>query len=82
LFIASRSGLASLGSGDHPGEVERCAAGIQVHYETDPYRFVAGKRTLVVLQRRGAGEDQNFWMWELATGHQRQITELRRKAWV
>jgi Tol biopolymer transport system component/predicted Ser/Thr protein kinase len=55
---------------------------MQVYYESDPYRFVPGERTLVVLRGGGAGEDQNFWVLELATGHQRQITKLRRRAWV
>ncbi len=39
------------------------------------YRFLPGSNALVLMQNNGQGSD--FWLLDLATGRQRQLTELR-----
>lgn len=53
---------------------------LRVSYIWDAYRFLPGGEALVVLQGGIEGREQSFWIFDLATGHQRQITTLRPTA--
>ena len=48
---------------------------LSLWYMGDRYRFMPGGKALVVLQ--GTFSRRNFWMFDLDTGHLRQLTDLK-----
>ena len=48
---------------------------LSLWYMGDRYRFMPGGKALVVLQ--GTFSRRNFWMFDLGTGHLRQLTDLK-----
>jgi dipeptidyl aminopeptidase/acylaminoacyl peptidase len=52
-------------------------ADLRVSYIWNPYRFVPGSNTLLVLQGGVGGVPQNFWLVDLESGRRRPLTNLR-----
>jgi Tol biopolymer transport system component len=48
---------------------------LSVRGEGERYRFLPDGKSFVVLQ--GPFRNQNFWLVDLASGHKRQLTELK-----
>ena len=75
VYSEQSSGTEVPAEGDHSGEAAVPAAGGHGPAGGNRYRFLPDGKALVLMQ--GGLRQQDFWLLDLATGQQRQLTNLR-----